>query len=299
LTTNTLNNLVTLVICTRNRANLLDKCLQSISLQNNNLIPVFIIDSSTDNTQLIVNKWRKSINNLSYCYEPSTGLGFARNRILEECSSKYIHYIDDDTKLPSTFFQSLLNFITIHNPDAYTGKIIASFEYKRPKWYKNNYLTGSNTNLKTGILNHGFLMGGNLGIKTEILKLVGGFPLDFGKSSFMYCDETYIQYKLQKMGRKLHYCEEIVIQHFGNDDTVIKILKIYYHQCLSIIKLKDTLNIKKSSFRMVLSSSKQFIKSLFKGFYLIFLKKNYYYQNWIIDLGKPLINIYLHLAMVH
>ena len=272
---------------------MLDKCLQSIALQNNKLILIYVIDSSSDNTKDIVKKWASSIDNLFYIFESKKGLGLARNRILEECRTEYIHYIDDDTKLQISFFTELISFINQYKPEAYTGKITPSFENKRPKWYKDSYLSGINLTLKTGKLNNGFLMGGNMGIKTQTLKLIGGFPAEFGKSKLQYGDETYVQYKLKDQGIELYYCEEINLQHFGNDDTVAKLIKIYYHQCLSNIKLKEVLKIKENSFRIILSNFKFFFRTILIGTFELIFIKDYYFQNWVINLTKALVNIYL------
>lgn len=268
--------------------------MASITLQNNILLPIYIVDNaSIDNTKTIVEKWQNSINNLIYNYEPNIGLSHARNSLITKCTSEYIHYIDDDTVLLDGFFEKLISFLLKYKPEAYTGKIIPSFADERPKWYQDIFLTGSNTSLKTGLLDNGFMMGGNMGIKTERLKILGGFPTNFGKGSLiMFGEETYLEYIIRRSEIKLHYCEDIPILHFGNDNTVFKILKSYFYQCCSNIKLKDALKVNQNHIRSILSNVKEFVKYIFVGIFLIIMKKNYYYQNWLIHLLKPLIIIY-------
>jgi len=275
---------------------LLDNCLQSIQSQGNYLIPIIVIDNaSTDNTKRIVEKWQETITNITYVFESKPGLSYARNCMMDAVTTEYMHYIDDDTVLPKDFIDNLISFLKKYQPVAYTGKIIPSFNGKKPKWYKDKYLSGSNVDLKTGLLSDGFLMGGNMGFKTERLKILGGFPTDFGKgSSKMYGEETYLENKLKQLNIDLHYSSEILLYHYGNDDTIFKVIKMHYHHLHSNIVLRQFLNIKHPYKTYIFYYSKELAKNFFNGFLALFRDKNYYIQNWIIDISKSLFGIYVN-----
>ena len=84
---------VTVVICTRNRPNLLQKCLAAVS----RLCPppqhVLVIDNSegNDDTGKVARDY-----GARYVIEPTPGLSHARNRGLAECSTDLVAFLDDD-----------------------------------------------------------------------------------------------------------------------------------------------------------------------------------------------------------
>jgi glycosyltransferase involved in cell wall biosynthesis len=294
------DKLVSIVICTRNRASFLDRCLKSIQNQNNKTIPIIIIDNgSNDNTNSIINKWRMFIPNLETFHESNIGLSYARNYAIDKCNSEFIHYIDDDTTLENDFCDNLISFLITFKPKAYTGKIIPVFITKRPEWYKNEYLCGENAYLKTGKLDDGHIMGGNMGFNTKLLLQLEGFPNNYGKGSkIMYCEETFVEYKIRSRKIQVYYCEEIKINHFGNDDTIWKILKIFYHQNLSFMQLESNRIANKKSLKIIFYDFKQCAKHLLKGIILIVKQREYYFQNFLIDVLKPLIRSYAFITLL-
>ncbi len=150
--------------------------------------------------------------------------------------------------------------------------------------YKNEYLTGSNETLITGELTNGFLMGGNMGFKTSLLNEIGGFPVNFGKgSAILFGEETYVEYILRNQNRKLFYSKEIVIYHFGNDDTVMKLLRLNLNHYLSSLLLKKIFKKPYSPTKNFFHNIKKCLINLILGPYRLIKYQNYYVENWLIS----------------
>ncbi len=84
---------VSVVLCTRNRPVLLQKCLSAVAKLNPAPDEVLVVDNSEGNSDT-----RKVANDYGarYITEPVTGLSRARNRGLVESSSDIVAFLDDD-----------------------------------------------------------------------------------------------------------------------------------------------------------------------------------------------------------
>lgn len=120
--------LLTIVIPTYNRANLLVKCINSIYTQIENLtdIDFIILDNcSTDNTKKIVSEYIKDKNIIYIKNEKNIGPDLNFLKALQISNSKYIHIISDDDYMMKNSFNYEYSFLK-NNTDldlAYTNLI--------------------------------------------------------------------------------------------------------------------------------------------------------------------------------
>jgi glycosyltransferase involved in cell wall biosynthesis len=85
--------LFTVVICTRSRPDLLERCLAAVSKLDYPNFDALVVDNAPAGQQTleVAQRWRSH-----YCVEPIPGLSRARNRGARECSSELVAFIDDD-----------------------------------------------------------------------------------------------------------------------------------------------------------------------------------------------------------
>jgi len=94
--------ILSIVIPTKNRANLLRNVLESIQKQkvDAHIFETLIIDNgSTDNTRAVVREYQKKNKNYRYIYDARPGLHVGRNRGLRESKGELVGYLDDDVIL--------------------------------------------------------------------------------------------------------------------------------------------------------------------------------------------------------
>jgi glucosyl-dolichyl phosphate glucuronosyltransferase len=97
--------MISVIIPTRNRAELLRAALLSLSLQT--LPPedfeVLVVDNgSTDHTKKVVNGFN-GLMHLRYFFDPTPGLHVGRHRGLREASGEILVYGDDDIEALPTW----------------------------------------------------------------------------------------------------------------------------------------------------------------------------------------------------
>lgn len=111
---------LTLLICTHNKAQMLDRALESIAGQ---VLPpevgweVLVVGNRcTDRTVEVVRRWgeRGRIPRLRYVSERRLGISFARKRGLRESLGRVIGLVDDDCLLASDWAAQALRFAEEH-----------------------------------------------------------------------------------------------------------------------------------------------------------------------------------------
>lgn len=101
------NTLVSVVIPTYNRANIIQRAIKSVIRQQYDNIEIIVVDDgSEDNTKEKVEQL--DAENLRYVEQPNKGANAARNRGINEANGEIISFLDsDDELLPGYISQTL------------------------------------------------------------------------------------------------------------------------------------------------------------------------------------------------
>lgn len=91
------NPLVSIILCTYNRAKYLKKAVQSVINQNYKKWELVIVnDGSNDNTHEILKPFIKLFKNIIYVSQPNRGIAVARNTGLQLASGEIVTFLDSD-----------------------------------------------------------------------------------------------------------------------------------------------------------------------------------------------------------
>ncbi len=89
--------LITVAICTRNRAALLEKAVRSVLEQMTPCAEILIVDNgSSDNTELLAANFAAAEPRVKFFSERQTGLSVARNSALRVATGQWVIFLDDD-----------------------------------------------------------------------------------------------------------------------------------------------------------------------------------------------------------
>ncbi|MBN8687128.1 MAG: glycosyltransferase family 2 protein [Chitinophagales bacterium] len=211
--------LLSIIICSRNRAKELEQCLPLVAEQAA-LFPdteVLVIDNgSADNTAEVVKTVsEKSDYTIRYVLEPVPGLCQARNRGRQEARGEVLTYIDDDVRLDENWILKIRQHYLQH-PETFClgGRVTVKLDEHIPfpigenmRWFFGATRFG-NEYRELNYPEHP--IGCNMSFRAIVFDQVGGFNTNLK----LYGDETEFFSRVTKQGYKLIYDPEITVYQF-------------------------------------------------------------------------------------
>ena len=217
--------LISAIICTYNRSELLAKALEGLSKQSL-LVPLFeviVVDNaSTDATERVTGDWKPRLPNLRYVFENQLGLSYARNTGARLAKAKYIAYLDDDAVPEPEWLASILKAFEFVCPQPFIvgGRVWLDWEGEPPDWLPKSFWAlyscvdyGNNGRF----LNHDeFLAGANIAFRRDLLLDLGGFDTCLGRkgTSLISGEEAELLQKATKRNLPVYYEPRAVVRHF-------------------------------------------------------------------------------------
>jgi glucosyl-dolichyl phosphate glucuronosyltransferase len=173
---------LSVIVCTYNRAALLEKCLRSLFEQQRVDVEFEIIvvdNNSNDGTRSVVEECAGKTKGLRHVFEPLQGISNARNRGWQESRGDYLIYLDDDATVPPEYLSNVLSVIRNYSPDIMGGPIYPYYSSPKPRWFRDEYEIRkyedhSGFSTKCGV------SGSNYVIRRNILEKFGLFDIRFG-----------------------------------------------------------------------------------------------------------------------
>lgn len=192
-----IQNFLSIIICTRNRANELDECLDLVVRQAKAFadVEVLVVDNgSTDATKDVVENVSKVFNfQVRYIWEPTVGICQARNRGRAESHGKVLAYIDDDVRVKNQWVTHVRQHFIEKRSDCLGGKVSVRLGGEVPFKSVQGMLEFF------GEIDYGkeirefqatdwlpYPIGCNMAFTTDVFDAVGGFHTAFK----LYGDET-------------------------------------------------------------------------------------------------------------
>ncbi|MFD2672709.1 glycosyltransferase [Marinicrinis sediminis] len=238
--------LISVIICTYNRASLLSETLMALpELHRMDQAEVIVVDNqSTDHTAAVVAQfqqhWPASCT-LRYVREREQGLSHARNRGIEEASGDWIAFLDDDAIPERNWLQMMVQaFERYPDAEGIGGKIRPRFETARPDWLIHElelpYTIVDLGDEEKKYPKHLFPFGANMVLKREVVERIR-FPVHLGRkgNSLLSGEESWLFQRIQDEGGALYYIPGLVVDHFIPEERLTKewIRKRYYYQGVS------------------------------------------------------------------
>uniref|UniRef100_B8HT95 Glycosyl transferase family 2 n=1 Tax=Cyanothece sp. (strain PCC 7425 / ATCC 29141) TaxID=395961 RepID=B8HT95_CYAP4 len=217
--------LISVVICTYNRASYLAKAIQSLleqSLEPQSYEIIIVDNGSTDTTKMTVEQFSANIN-IRYIYESNQGLCYARNTGWRKAKGKYVAYLDDDAIASPFWLNKIIEVFDsgIANPGCVGGKVKPIWEAPRPQWLSDELLATltivdwSDAPQVISDLSQQWLVGANIAFPKEVLEELGGFVAGLGRvgNNLLSGDDTFLEKQIIQAGYSCFYHPEIVVHH--------------------------------------------------------------------------------------
>ena len=213
---------VTVIICTRNRARLLDHCLASVLRQT---VPrehyeVLVVDNgSSDDTAAVCAA--QAAAGVRRILEPVVGLSRARNSGWREAKGEVVGYLDDDGQAVEGWLAgALAAFRDVQPTPAWAGGPIDLDWHVPPPAWLDTSLQECLGALDLGdrprwLASYERLGGGNSFFSRALLMDMGGFDERLGRVNNLLLsgEETQLQRRIEARGGRLYYHPGIRMRH--------------------------------------------------------------------------------------
>lgn len=212
--------LFSVVICTYNRAELLEGALASLAAQelDPRRFEVLVIDNaSTDGTRAVAESYSARYPHIRYVHEPRQGASTARNRGYQEAHGRIIAFSDDDNQLPPAWLIVAAEVAERTGAGIFGGPSRARFLQPPPPWFRETYAVFS-PDWPAGALGPDqFLAGNNLFMRRDILERLGGFDPQRGPQGdrMAYGEETELLIRARRVlpAELIYYEPRLYVYH--------------------------------------------------------------------------------------
>jgi glycosyltransferase involved in cell wall biosynthesis len=209
--------MISVIICTHNRAFSLNLALQSImemSIADGLRWEVIIIDNnSSDDTWNVSQEFiRSSGLKIKYFFEKEQGLAHARNRGIREAQGKIIAFTDDDCIVDHFWIMSILQeFSSDSSISVVCGRVELYNKDDKPISIRT-----SNKRTTFSSPDHLFnlVIGANMAFDRQVFDEVGMFDTDFGPGTKLgSADDSDFLYRVYKRGLTITYSPDVLVHH--------------------------------------------------------------------------------------
>lgn len=255
---------ISLVIPTRNRENRLEKLLTELvtqSLPSQFWEVIVVNNASSDNTQVVLEKWKGRLPNLRMLNELRVGSNFARNRGFKAATGRLIAFLDDDTLPHPQWLERIFErYLTLDTSmDCLGGKVQLNFHSPLPRWYGpflENYLSSIQLGPDFIPVQAKALCSANLVLPAHLLNKTGGFDERINRQTgnLRSNDETLTLLKLEALGARFFYDPTIKVFHQIGSERLTQgyFRRRAWWQGRSDAEMELYLSGKKSIFRKVI-----------------------------------------------
>ena len=216
--------MLSVAICTYNRAALLNRVLDSLANQtpSNYELEILIVDNgSTDETSQVVNERQAHDARIRYVVEREPGIAHARNRALAEARGEYLAFIDDDAWADSDWLENLLAPIqsVSPRPECVVGPVSLVWEGNRPDWFPDRFESllcrYEMGNVPRFLDADGYLLTTNSLFHRETLLKLGGMRTDLGhkRKSLLGGEDNDIFKRLIANDHRVYYQPSAHVNH--------------------------------------------------------------------------------------
>ena len=251
------DNILTIVICTYNRAHILPAALmsllqQTVSPENYSLL--IIDNNSTDNTQEALVPFKDKFPHMRIVMEYDQGIAHARTRTLREVTTPWFASLDSDAKAHPEWVETILQTIEKGDFDGFGGPFYAWHPYgPAPSWLPEDFGTYESPQGYGLLQGDTFIPGGNCVLRSDAARSIGTFSAELGMSGNRcgYGEETQFFERMRTAGYRMGYVPQLKIDHcvLPHKYSLHWQFKSTFTIARDIIKVESTLGKKHSIVR--------------------------------------------------
>jgi glucosyl-dolichyl phosphate glucuronosyltransferase len=239
--------LISVIICTRNRADLFDKAIASVLAQDfpRSAYEIVVVDNgSSDHTRQVAHRYAAEAN-VRYVLEERVGLCIARNTGWQAASAPYVALFDDDAIARPGWLAAIATAFERSRGDVGVigGRVDPIWLAPRPNWLADE-IAGALTIVDWGPaekeisdLKREWLVGANMAAPKGVIQEVGGFHpwLDRVGNNLLSSGDVHLQMEIVRRKYRCLYVPAMAIEHLAPPSRLTQgwFTKRFYWQGMS------------------------------------------------------------------
>jgi glycosyltransferase involved in cell wall biosynthesis len=202
---------VAVAVCTRNRPDDLNACLDLISRLDPHPDEILVIDNS-DGDRVTEGIARE--HGARYIVERNPGLSHARNRALLESTSEIVAYLDDDAVPAVDWLEQLLAPFADPRVASASGPIAAAGAGRDPSPAPTRTVDNQDARWFEMVTSGGMTRGSNMALRKSLCSVWRGFDARLGRGAPLpIAEESHAVASLLVLGFRTAYVPAAVIYH--------------------------------------------------------------------------------------
>ena len=210
---------VTVIICTRNRADSLRETLVSIGqciVPPHLAAELLVVDNgSTDGTAQVVHEAKLPNLPVRYLAERTPGLSRARNAALRASAAEMVLFTDDDVRVPADWIGGMCRPMISGAADAVIGGVRFPAHYepllaREPFRSKRGWLASNESGDLSQSKN---MVGANMAFNRRVIETLGGFDPELGAGALGFYEESVFSWRLTEAGLRMVPAPDVWVEH--------------------------------------------------------------------------------------
>jgi GT2 family glycosyltransferase len=202
-----------LVIPSRNRAELLVETVDSVLAGEEVPDEVIVVDQSDEPNGLLASRASDRCD-LRYVWTEEIGVSRARNRGIRMARHPVLAFIDDDVRVHPSWFRYLLRAVVSSGPRAViSGRVLPEKPASRDGFVPST-IDGEVPLSYEGRIGRDILYSNNMALHRSVVEEVGGFDERLGGGApFPTAEDNDFAHRLLESGYRIRYAPEAVVVH--------------------------------------------------------------------------------------
>lgn len=205
---------VSIIIATRDRAEVLDQCLEHVQAQDGAPLEVIVVDNSVDQLRTLAVIRRHSDIIYLRADPRKRNPALTRNLGIQASRGEILAFIDDDTLVAPGWLSALVNAFMDPQVGGASGRVVEADapEVCTPeigRFTPRGEITMNFNNIIDQSVPIEFLYGCNMALRRSMLLIVGQYDPWFG---IMY-EETDLSFRIRRTKSQLQFVPGMMVQH--------------------------------------------------------------------------------------
>ncbi len=213
-----------IIICTRNRAPMLEKTLrafQSVKVPGDWRVEMIVADNgSTDHTAEVVKAASHASIEIRHVFEPRPGKSRAQNTAMAHATGQALLFTDDDVEPADNWVENMARPLLEHRCEAVAGRILLAGNLRRP-WFTplhEMWLADVGEPERESPI----LIGASMGIHRSVFEKISNFDEELGPGASGFGEETLVWMQMKEAGLRIHPVTDTHVVHHPEASRLLR-----------------------------------------------------------------------------